>query len=407
MSRLRIALPPLGELCRADVPRQYPVDFARLDRQGRVSELGRCPLSQLGATGKGAKPLPVECFLHPQDSLLTSIELPQLAAARIKAAVTCAAQALILGPIEQMHVAHGPREADGQVVLGWLPLEDLQVLGRCLDQAGLKLLGLYPAPYALAAPVPGQLNLALMDGLLVLRHSPGLGSVQLLLPELAGNPLQDTLEPLRATGAELCWIGGEAPADIAQQLPAEQRWSGATPAWSLHAGAGAGRVAAKGWGRALGCCALAVAVWVLGLNLYAAREVDQGQRLKAQLSQRVRQAFPELPVVLNPLQQARQQLAARQSGAAGDSSPGFASLLQQAASAMPFMVGSVQSLVFAQERLQLELVPDTPKVADDSWQGALTQAGYSVQREANGWTLAPGAQPPAAAVDTPGEDQDE
>ena len=66
--------------------------------------------------------------------------------------------------------------------------------------------------------------------------------------------------------------------------------------------------------RLLVAAALALAVWVVGLNLYATREATQGQRLKAQMSQRVKQAFPELPVILNPLQQARQQIAARQSG---------------------------------------------------------------------------------------------
>ncbi|QIH07710.1 MULTISPECIES: type II secretion system protein GspL [unclassified Pseudomonas] len=415
MNRLRIALPPLAELGPSEQPWQPQVDFARLDRASRVVETGRCPLGQLGALGKGARPLPVECFLHPQDSLLTSIELPQLPAARIKAAVTCAAQALILGPLEQMHVAHGPRDSAGQVVLGWLPRERLQALGCELERAGLKLQGLYPAPYALAVPAPAQVNLCLVDGQLVLRYSAGQGSVQPLLPQSrpeggqeppAQPQWQEALEQLRSTAGEPCWIGHEAPPGIAQHLASEQRWSGPAPAWSLHAGAATGRVAAKGWGRALGCCALAVVVWVAGLNLYAAREAEQGQRLKTQMNLRVRQVFPELPVVLNPLQQARQQLAARQSGNSAEPNQGFANLLLQAASAMPFMVGSVQRLTFAQERLQLELLPDTPMTADDTWQGALAQAGYSVQREANGWSLVPGGQP-TGEQESAGRDDDE
>ncbi|RBJ62543.1 type II secretion system protein GspL, partial [Pseudomonas sp. MWU12-2534b] len=143
-------------------------------------------------------------------------------------------------------------------------------------------------------------------------------------------------------------------------------------AWGLQAGATAARGAVQGWGRALGCCDLAVAVWVVGMTLYAAREAEQGQRLKSQMGQRVRQVFPQLPVVLNPWQQARQQLAAQQSGAA-DPGQGFVNLLLQAGSAMPFMVGSVQSLSYADQRLQLELLPDTPKRADSGWQGALAQ----------------------------------
>ncbi|MCE4053113.1 type II secretion system protein GspL [Pseudomonas sp. Au-Pse12] len=395
MSRLRIGLPPLDSLLGSETPEQCLVDFARLDRGGRTTATGRCALQQLGRAGQGGKPPMLECFLHPQDSLLTCIELPQLPAARIKAAVACAAQALILGPSEAMHVAHGPRDAQGQVALSWLPRERLQALGRVLERAGLVLSGLYPAPYALPVPPPGQLSVCLLDEQLLVRHSATQGSVQPLMAE--------TLEQLHASGSPLCWVG-DAPALAGPQPPPQgpvpQRFSGTPPAWGLHGAALAGHSAPRGWGRALGCCALAVAVWVLGLNLYAAREAEQGQRLKTQMSQRVKQVFPELPVVLNPLQQARQQLAARQSGAAAGSAQGFAHLLSQAGLAMPFMVGSVQSLSFADERLQLELLPDAVKTTDSAWQGALAQAGYSAQAQGNGWALSPGA---AATVENADE----
>ncbi|MDP9530811.1 type II secretion system protein GspL [Pseudomonas protegens] len=395
MSRVRLALPPLAELLQAPRPLAVPLECARLDRAGRVIELGPRTLEALGQDARG---LALECFLHPQDSLLTSIELPPLPAARINTAVDCAAQALILGAGEQMHVAHGPRDAQGQVTLSWLPKRRLQALGELLQQAGLKLSGLYPAPYALAVPAPGQHTLCLLDGQLLLRHSAAQASVQPLVEE--------TLEQLRASGIGLGWIGDDAPEGALQRLPIEQRWSGAAPAWGLQAGATAARGAVQGWGRALGCCALAVTVWVVGLNLYAAREAEQGQRLKSQMSQRVRQVFPQLPVVLNPLQQARQQLAAQQSGAA-DPGQGFVNLLLQAGSAMPFMVGSVQSLSYADQRLQLELLPDTPKRADSGWQGALAQAGYSVQAQANGWTLSPAAGEPANGADNAPGAEDE
>ena len=64
-------------------------------------------------------------------------------------------------------------------------------------------------------------------------------------------------------------------------------------------------------------------------------------------------------MILNPLQQARQQLAARQNGAAADPGQRFPSLLQLAGSQLPFMVGSVDALTFEQGRLQLELLADS------------------------------------------------
>ncbi|AUG07159.1 type II secretion system protein GspL [Pseudomonas sp. S09G 359] len=344
MKRLRIGLPPLDELSP-----DSQVTFAWLER-GVVTDEGRASLLQLGKHRQAA-----DCFLHPRDSLLTSLELPPLPAAKTAAAVACAAQALILGAVEQMQVAHGPRESDGRVQVGWVPKAALERLGQVLAQAQLKLRGLYPAPHAL--PVGAA---ALHDGYLLTRDSLQQGAVHPLGLQALDVPLVD----------------------------AAQRWRGPVPAWGLQVRLG--QASSGGWGRALGCVALAATIWAVGLNLYAARQVDEGQRLKTLMSQQVRQAFPELPVVLNPLQQARQQLAARQSGAAADPGQRFSSLLQLAGSNLAFMVGSVDSLDYAQGRLHVALLADSrnPAAVGD-WQAVLAQAGFAAERDERGWSIGP------------------
>jgi general secretion pathway protein L len=87
-------------------------------------------------------------------------------------------------------------------------------------------------------------------------------------------------------------IGSAAP-DAELPMAEAQRWTGPLPGWGLHGAVQQQRSEHRGWGQALGLCALAVAVWVIGLNLYAAREASQGQQFKAQMAQRVKQAFPE------------------------------------------------------------------------------------------------------------------
>ena len=342
MKRLRIGLPPLDQLSV-----DSPVTFAWLER-GAVVAHGQASLAELGKTRQ-----PLDCFLHPRDSLLTCLDLPPLPPSKTHAAVTCAAQALVLGPLEQMHVAHGPRGSDGRVQVGWVPKAGLARLDQVLSQAQLKLRGLYPAPYAL--PVGGA---ALEDGYGLSRDSLHLATVHPLgLPPLATPPLE----------------------------PA-QRWSGALPGWGLQARPS--QPSGAGWGRALACVALAVALWTLGLNLYAARQADEGQRLKTQMSQQVRQAFPELPVVLNPLQQARQQLAARQGGT--DTGPRFSALLQLVGNQLPFMVGSVEQLTFEQGRLHLALLAGSRQPAQPGeWQAALAQAGFAATRDEQGWSIGP------------------
>jgi len=155
---------------------------------------------------------------------------------------------------------------------------------------------------------------------------------------------------------------------------------------------------------------MALAVWVVGLNLYAAREAAQGQRLKAQMSQRVKQAFPELPVVLNPLQQARQQIAARQNDSATDPGQRFASLVQQAGRAMPFMSGGVQELSFENGELRLTVADEARKATgEDDWKIPLTEAGIDVASIDQGWRLrvAPAGQGAPDTPDETSEDNDE
>ncbi|WP_017906465.1 type II secretion system protein GspL [Pseudomonas asplenii] len=384
MSLLRIALAPLATL---DL--DSPLAFARLDRQGQLGETGRASLARLGQANKGGT---VECYLHPQDSLLASLELPALPSAKIRAAVDCAAQALILGTSDSMHIAHGPRDADGRVPVAWLPREALERLGALLRQTGLSLRGLYPAAYCL--PVIGvEPVLEVRDEHLLIRLGTDLAEVH---PDV-----EQALAQLQARGEVLHWLG-EPPSGhpLFQAVSADRRWTGKVPAWGLHGALRQPGASSGKWGRALACCALAVAVWVVGLNLYAARQAEQGEQLKAWMVQRVKQAFPALPVVLNPLQQARQQLAQSQAG--GDSD--FSRLVCQAGLSMPFVVGGVQGLEFEKGELHLKLLPDNRKPgAAAAWQAELAQAGVLASAAAEGWTLKAQAEQGQPVAETANE----
>ena len=391
MTLLRVALPPLEHLAA-----NTDVEFAHLDRRGRVGQTGVGTFMQIGQQNRSQA---VECFLHPADSVMTSIALPPLSAARVRAAVGCAAQALILGDKERMHVAHSARDGNGQVHLSWLPKVELDRLVRLLAQHRLTLRGLYPAPYRLALPPAGQVSACVLEGHLLLRQSAEQAAVEPLI--------HDRLADCVADGDKVHWIGQDPCAESPGERPAVLYWSGIAPSWGLHGGvrqAGSGR---PGWGRAFACCAMALAVWVIGLNLYAAREASQGQQLKAQMAQRVKEAFPELPVILNPLQQARQQLTARQQGTADDPAEGFNRLVLQAGNSMPFMAGNVQRLVFVDGALQLSLMAEAPRSGNDKgWQGVLAQAGIRVSAVEDGWVLRPAGETASTDDDTSGAEDE-
>ncbi|CAM3089871.1 type II secretion system protein GspL [Pseudomonas floridensis] len=387
MSRVRVALPPLTSLTR-----DTELEYVRLDRAGRNVECGRSTLAALAA---GKKPPMVECYLHPLDSVITFIDLPPLSGSRLKAAVTCAAQAMMLGNSERMHLAHSTRNAEGRVHLAWLPKAALVPLIELLRQMRLPLRGLHAAPFGLAVPVPGQVSACRLDDHWLLRYGADHAVVQ---PGLESS-LEDGPGERLVLGYEVRRV---------EHLSAQQYLSGETPGWGLHEGLERGAAQTSRWTPALICCVLAAVVWISGLNLYAAREAAQGQALKAGMSQRVKQAFPGLPVILNPLQQARQQLAARQGGTGGDSGQRFNQLLQQAAEGLPFMAGSVQSLTFSEDQLRLQLLAETPQVPiDGALQEALKQVGLSVSREDRLWTLSPLAESASHEGDGSGADDHE
>ena len=71
--------------------------------------------------------------------------------------------------------------------------------------------------------------------------------------------------------------------------------------------------------------AIACAIWLGGLNLYAAQLRGEAYSLQTQMREQVQKAYPRLPVVLDAARQARQELdalLARQgSSSAGDFLP--------------------------------------------------------------------------------------
>lgn len=160
----------------------------------------------------------------------------------------------------------------------------------------------------------------------------------------------------------------------------------ACPVASLHGGLRAPPGAPHGWPRAIALCASAAVIWTLGLNLYAAQLADAGQQLRQHMHQQVRAAYPQLPVILNPLQQVRQQLAAGQASATAP----FNHLLLAAGEAMPFLAGGVAQLTFDDGVLDLQPVPGAAQPpVDNVWQTRLAGQGIAASSSGHGWSLRP------------------
>jgi general secretion pathway protein L len=288
---LDIQLPPLSELTA-----QALLDYRQGERQGQATR------GQLAVQAKGSA---WRLHLHENDSLALALALPPLSGKRLEAAVRCAVQGLVLGDAGQVHVAHGPRQPDGQVAVAWLGQPELARLQAWLQAERVRLEGVFAQP--------------------------------------------------------------------AEDLPAPNLAAGLR-----------GPTKALGWRPVLAIWGVAATIWCLGLNLYAAHLASTGEQLRTRMVSQVRQAFPQLPVVLNPLQQARQQLQGGQGAAAS----GLAALLDAAGQSMPFLVGNVAAMNFEEGVLRISPLADGGKApADSSWQADLAARGIEAGVDAQGWTL--------------------
>lgn len=385
MSRLlRIALAPLAEL-----QPDSQLHYAWLNQDGSVAQTAQATLQELA---EQVNSTPVEVTLHPSDSLLAELPFPPLPVARLAAAVQCAAEPLMLGSSAEQHIVHSQRSNAGLTSIGWLAQQALDDLFQLLARHNIKIKALYAAPFFLPANEHGW-SACLVDGYLVVRKDRDAGWVH-PLPEVG----QTQLQAATVEGVELNWVGDvpdQTGLVIDQLLPDAERWTGPGPSWGWKAKRSPSGDTRPQWTKPLVCCALAVLVWVTGLNLYANQLAEEGRQLQTAMSERVKQAFPEIPVILNPVQQARQQSAARLAGTADSTADmGFSQLVQQAASAMPFMVGGVDELTFTDTSLQLTLLADAGQPpADPDWQTALAEAGLQAEATASGWHLQPQGDP--------------
>ena len=325
---LRIALPPLRTF--GD---DAPIAFALLGRDTRVLRAGELPLHQLPQAAAGAR---VQAVLHPADTVITALSLPPLSRKHFATAVAALVEPLTLSSPQDLAIGHGPRADDGRVEVAWTDRAALARAWRRLTDAGLAVADIVPTAAVLPASDPS--------------------------PEA---PLS-------------------LPIDTRWQLPA-RRWSLALPELRPATAPLARWRAPLLWGVA------AALVWLIGLNLHASQLRGEAQGLRQAMQQQVRQAFPDIPVVVDPLKQATQRRDSLRASQGTSSESDFMPLAMAAAQLLPAGRHRVVSLRYDDGALQLGLDEDEDASTAAPDAGLVQQAaalGLSLTRNDEGWRLA-------------------
>jgi general secretion pathway protein L len=342
MNTLRVRLCPLGEL-GAD----SALDFEIIDGERRVLERG---IAVPGALPRLAR---TEMVLAATDTLLLDTALPRLSGARLRAALPALAEPMLLGDFERAFVVAGRPDGAGRAALA--------VLDRGLFRRALELfarLGIVPA-----SATPEPLTLAMGRGRWRLRIGSAYGSLRI------GEQL----------GIACTYAGGAEP-PVELRLALEQAGSSRPEAIEVE-----GECDVAAWSASLGVQVLAIApdriraapvalellqyefaphmvdwrhwrlpaalaaalalAWIAGLNIDAGLKLREERQLRSQISLVFREAFPRVPVVLDPVAQMRRALADMRSGAgtgdAGDFLP-LAASFAQAVKADPDAVRQIE-----------------------------------------------------------------
>lgn len=272
-----------------------PLAYAWIDRQGRVARGGTLTAAELAAAFANTR---AQVVLHPEDVIMTTIAVPAVPANRYAAAIHGILEGLVLQDIESLAIGHSQRTADGQAQVAWTPRNTLRDAWQRLSAAGLTIQAFYPLQVwsdAQDADLPA--------------------------------PLTDT---------------------------ADLRWLSPSPTWSLAIPQLAPRQRSR-WRGAAGWVAGAALIWVIGLNLYAAQLERETEALKQRMEHDVRDAFPEIPVVLDPVRQAQQGRDALRTGQGDTSGADLLSLARIAAQVLPFAADTVDILAYQNEILTLTL----------------------------------------------------
>ncbi|VCU68675.1 GspL periplasmic domain protein [Pigmentiphaga humi] len=357
---LRLELPALPTLHAGS-----RVAFAVLDRQQAVQRAGELPLSELASAVPAGR---IEAILHPADSVVAAVTLPPLPGHRLAAAVEGAVEPLLLGEIDALAVAHGARAADGSVPVAWAAREALARALRLLAECGLPADAVLPAPLALPVASDGWTVLVRADHVVV-RTGPQSGEVWAIDPlaTTGDDPALAALQPALEQGspARLDWIDPppagrpELAGTALRALPAEARWQGPAPGWSLALPAlQPHRRGRSPWRGPIAWAAGAAAVWLLGLNVHAWQLGREETALRQRMTAQVKAAFPDLPVVLDPVRQAEQRRDALRAAGGEFGTTDFLPLALAAAQLLPEASNNLKELRYATGELRLRLADD-------------------------------------------------
>ncbi len=353
MTTLYIRYPARAAAADNGVPSSC--QFALVGDGGNVMQQGAGALGNLGELVSGARR--VVLLLAAADVSLLKVKVPPLSGAKLKAALPNLVEEQVLGDPADCVLALAPASGDSnERVVAVANRAWLEVLVKALVAQGAH--GVSALPVQLCLPLaPGSVSAALgLDdaGLeLTLRSAPyeGLGLTLPNAPEAALHTLRAlagdapvTLYVAPAQHAEYAADAANVPGITLEEDSWVHRVAAAKAVpFDLAAGLGAvSGASARAWARwkwPLRIAVAAVVVNIVGLNWEWMRLKREEEAVRQNMTQVFRSAYPNQPMIGDPADQMRQNIAraraAAGGGGAADEFTNMSAALGEALSVLP------------------------------------------------------------------------
>lgn len=390
MSTLYIRLPAKPAAGSAPNWTDLPCPFALVSHGKTIEQQGAAPLPQLSGAIAAARR--VVLLLAAADVTLLRIKVPPLSHAKLKAALPNLVEDQLIGDPADCVVVAGDL-ADGLRTVAVVQRSWLDTLTKTMIAFGARQLAALPAQLCLSyLPLqPGQSNQPGSVAAAV-NERGGAIDVTLRLSEHDGIGLTLACESQETAAREViravCAVAPEAQITLyvpqasvlSYQNEIDQsgapnnrinvladswsRWVSGGVALDLMAGRGAGsRLDWRAW-----CWPLALAAAVLAINIAALnydwwRMKAEANSLRATMIQIYKAAYPKETVILDPIVQMRQKIAAAKRDAGLPSPDDFTALAaafgEACASAMPGRAATaIAALEYRERSLSVRLKPN-------------------------------------------------
>ena len=405
--RMLVFVPPRSSMAgKSQIASSTVVDYVATGGGGR----GHTPIALL------PKAATVDLVFDASDVFITAIEAPKLSEGKLRLALPNMLEERLLADPTDCHFAFNiPRGGTGHTTIAAQPKMPVAVIDRglltraldALTESGHRIRAAYSEIYTVPPPAAGVLSVRINQNRGIARSATHDGfafDVGDEVPPTLGLAVRQLgIKRIQAYGKDAARISPLAAAlsvqvdvsahdvDLSSTDGAVNLLQGSFAQGGVMGSLAGGSLLALLSGRmmrvALGWTAAAIAVAIVGMNIYFFKLDSESKAIRSQMEASFRSNFPQATAVADPIIQTKQQLAELRARSGIPSANDFSVLNARTALVLSIApVGSVSGMEYRDGALKVKFKPGTADnpALQNTLRSAAIQQGLAIRFEGDG-----------------------